>query len=444
MDVSTRALAARDARNVAKRLGDVAEQAANAAARARRTEQRELGLAGLDAATHALEAGGKQLQRLGTLGSDLGSVSLSELRRIQRAHARGDLTHAELAARHLAARLRRPEPSFVPVRGGSQRSVGAPPIQGEPSQAHERFNELAEELKQLAQEHLAEIGVVQRVLSDAQRAIDLTALRQQVQEHAEAILRAVSKLPLPGAEPGSARASTALAREHARSMAQSLRRINLSDAVQSGRDALSALGDAKRKAKDQRRPSDWIDRALLQAARRQLSQELAWAEQALEWIRVGTEARAKGALERASEREQGYSGRAYNLSSRGRNNETALPDDVIDDLERAGSVMGEAAGELADGKGERGLRLLREAQRLLERSHTGPTTDDTPSRPGKHKRGGGGGRPGAGMRTDGEVPTADRGEGVEDFQQRVLEGLGRGDGGRLAPAVKRYAEGLLR
>ena len=127
------------------------------------------------------EAGGKQLQRLGTLGHDLGSVSLSELRRIQRARSRGGLSHAELAAQHLAARLRRPEPSFVPVRGGSQRSVGAPPIQGEPSQAHERFNELAEELKQLAQEHAAEVGVVQQVLSEAQHAIDLTTLRQQVQ-----------------------------------------------------------------------------------------------------------------------------------------------------------------------------------------------------------------------------------------------------------------------
>ena len=47
------------------------------------------------------------------------------------------------------------------------------------------------------------------------------------------------------------------------------------------------------------------------------------------------------------------------------------------------------------------------------------------------------------MRTGGEVPPEGKAEKAEDFRKRVLEGLGKDKGGRLSPAVKRYAEGLL-
>jgi hypothetical protein len=48
------------------------------------------------------------------------------------------------------------------------------------------------------------------------------------------------------------------------------------------------------------------------------------------------------------------------------------------------------------------------------------------------------------MRTGGDVPRAEDSKRAEDFRRRVLEGLGKSKDGRLAPAVKRYAEGLLK
>jgi len=44
----------------------------------------------------------------------------------------------------------------------------------------------------------------------------------------------------------------------------------------------------------------------------------------------------------------------------------------------------------------------------------------------------------------GEVPDPDAENKAADFRDRVLRGLGREREGRLAPAVKRYAEELLR
>ena len=42
------------------------------------------------------------------------------------------------------------------------------------------------------------------------------------------------------------------------------------------------------------------------------------------------------------------------------------------------------------------------------------------------------------------VPGRDKNQRAEEFRQRVLKGLARDKGGRLGPAVKRYAEGLLK
>jgi len=445
-DVAIRGLGRRDARTVARRLGDVAEEAADGARLARETEQRRRGLTRLDAAMGALEAGGKQLRRLGELGRDLGSVALSELRRVQRARALDDLTHAELAARHLAARLHRPEPSTAVVRGGGTESgVGrGPATWGEPSRADDLFDQLASELEQLAQKHAAEISGVEKALSDAEESMDSSELREEAERRAEKIRRAVADLPLPGAEPGSARASAALAREHAGSMAQSLERLSLPDAVQSGRDAMSALRDARRLSKRRASPSDWVDETVLKDAKRRLGRELAWAEYWLQRLKRRAEERAKSALDQASNREQGLAQRATNLAGRGRIRETALPHETVDQLDRAASFMRDAARVLHDGNGQRGLRLQRKAQRLLERSSTGKTAGDP--RPESGERGRNQNRESGrrGMRTDGRVPDGEVSQSTADFRQRVLDGLGREKGDRLAPAVKRYAEGLLR
>ncbi len=48
------------------------------------------------------------------------------------------------------------------------------------------------------------------------------------------------------------------------------------------------------------------------------------------------------------------------------------------------------------------------------------------------------------MAQDAQVPGKDPGKRAEDFRRRVMEGLSHDHGGRLGPAVRRYAEGLLR
>jgi hypothetical protein len=117
---------------------------------------------------------------------------------------------------------------------------------------------------------------------------------------------------------------------------------------------------------------------------------------------------------------------------------------MVDQLDRAASLMRDAAGALHEGNGQRGLRLQRKAQRLLEHSSTGQTTLE-PASEGS-KRGNDQNRESnrRGMRTDGRIPGRDANQRATEFRQRVLEGLSREKGGRLAPAIKRYAEGLLR
>jgi hypothetical protein len=445
VDVALRSLATRDAQSVSQRLADVADEVADAAKQARETEQRTAAAHRLDAALDALGQGASQLVVLGALGQDIGSVAQGELRRIRRARQRQELTPAELAARHLAARLRRPNPSFAAkghagVESGGQSSDA---LSGKPSQADDRFNQLAGELEQLAQEHADEIERVERALSEAEQGIELDELREEAKRRADAIRRAVADLPQTGALPGSARAGAALGKEHAGAMAQSLERLALEDAVRSGRDAMSSLRDAERKAADPKTPSDWLDESALAEARKNLGRELEWAERELERLKRATEARAKGSLSTSGEREQQFAQRAGNLAGRGKSGETALPAEAVESLERAESVMREAARALDEGKGERGLELQREAQRLLERSSSGKTTDSDDSgehRPQSRSQSSGG----RGVRTGGEVPGADDGKRAEDFRRRVVEGLGKGSDGRLAPAVKRYAEGLLR
>jgi hypothetical protein len=447
VDVAMRGLGQRDAQAVSKRLADVADEVADGAKQARASEDRKAGLARLDAALGALSEGAEQLLVLGVLGRDLGSVAQADLGRIRRARRSDDLTHTELAARHLAARLRRPNPSFGGAgRGGVE--AGAPDsgaMSGEASQADDRFDQLANELAQLAQEHADEIEKVTRALSEAEQSVDLESLREEARQRADAIRRALSELPQTGASPGSARASAALGKEHGGAMAQSLERLSLSEAVQSGRDAMSALRDAERKARAPETPSDWLDQAGLERAKKDLGRELAWAEQQLDKLRQSAEARARGALGGSAEREQQYAQRAGNLAGRGKTGETALPGDAVESLERADSIMREAARGLSGGKGERSLELMREAQRLLERGSTGRTSDtgDAPNQSEREPRGGEP-RDGRGVRTGGDVPGENDGKRAEDFRKRVLEGLGKGSGQRLAPAVKRYADGLLR
>ncbi len=383
--------------------------------------------------------------QLGALGRDLGSVAKADLGRVRRARAAGDLFHAELAARHLAARLRRPNPSFGSAgRGGveSGESSGRMGQLGEPSDANDRFDQLANELEQLAREHGDEIGKVEQALSEAEQSIDLESLREEAKERAEALRRAIADLPQSTRAPGSARSSAALAREQSSSMAQSLERLSLGEAVQSGRDAESALRDAEKKSKDRASIDDWVDDGALSEAKKQVREQLQWAEQKLGDLKKRAAEKARSAVGSSSEREHNLGRRAGNLAGRGKNGETALPDDAVDSLERAENIMHQAARAFGEGRGEQGLELQREAQRLLERASTGETGKDEEDNRGE--RGGRRDSGGKEISTGGEVPGAEDSKQAEEFRRRVLEGLGKSKDGRLSPAVKRYAEGLLR
>lgn len=444
VEVALGGLASRDAVAVSKRLASVAEEAEGGAKQARESERRQLGVARLDSAIAALASGGRNLSALGPLGKDLGSVTEADLGRIKRSRARDDLFHAELAAKHLAARLSRPNPSFGSARRGGVES-GAPgmpaPGSGEVSGADRRFNQLAGELEQLASEHAREIEGVEQALDKAEKEVSLGDLEAEARERAMKLREALAGLPQSGDEPGSARASASLGREHAGSMAQSLERLRLADAVRSGRDAVSALKDAEQRAAQPQSPADWLDDAALKDARRRIESELAWAQQQLDRMKAAAQQKARGELSKSGGREQELARRAGNLASRGKSGETALPSDALDALERAEQLMRDAAKALVDGNGDRALELQRQAQRLLEQSDRGQTTDADDARGDKTPSKSDGKD---GIRTGGEVPQKGNGQDAEEFRRRVLRGLAKPGDPSLSPAVRRYAEGLLR
>lgn len=184
----------------------------------------------------------------------------------------------------------------------------------------------------------------------------------------------------------------------------------------------------------------------LERAEQELSKQSAWIDELLRKAQEREGARSKEALESSGKREHEMAERAENLSGRGSHGEAALPGEVAQALDRAEGLMREAAQELSNGRGEKALQLQREAQRLLEQQDDDDKgdepkdepKDDPKESPGKRDK------DHADMRTDADVPGRDKNEKAEAFRKRVLEGLARDKGGRLGPAVKRYAEGLLK
>jgi hypothetical protein len=223
-------------------------------------------------------------------------------------------------------------------------------------------------------------------------------------------------------------------------MAQRLERLMLEDTVESGRNARSLLDEAKKKLAES--PEMNVpDEDALDRASGEVAEQLAWAEEALSKLQKRAEERARDALRSAGQREQELARRAGNLAGRGAHGDANLPAEMVDQLERAESAMREAARALEQGRGERGVDLQREAQRLLEQSDRGKLDQEDDRR--SDERHGGDDVRGKHMRTDADVPRPDDRKAAEAFRKRVLEGLGQGKGERLSPAVHRYAEGLL-
>jgi hypothetical protein len=440
-DAGIRALSTRDAQGVSKRLGDVAEEVAEGTRVARDSEQRSVGVQRADLALGVLEEGTRNLLALGPLGADLGSVASGEIRRIRRARSAESFLEAELAARHLAARLRRPNPSFSSAGGGGVESGQGAPGPGEPSQADRQFDQLMRELEQLAAEHAEEIRRVEQAMTEAEQGADSEELKREAAERARALRARLDELPGTWAQEGSARAAAALAREHMASMAHDLERLDFKEAVDSGQSADVKLDEAARLAKDTSRAANWLDEAALQGVGSELRKHLEWAEKQLAQRKEQARARAANDLASSGEREAELARKAGNLAGRGARTEAKLPEDVSDALARAESAMQQAARELQDGRGEVGLELQREAQRLLERSNSGQTSDgEDEGRSSERGQKDGDGREPS---TTGSVPAVDKARRAEQFRKRVLDGLSRQRRGRLGPAVERYAEGLL-
>jgi hypothetical protein len=444
VDVAIRMIAQRDAQSVAKRLGDVAEEAAAGAHQARDRDGRDRGLARLEVALAALDGASKALMELGALGADLGSLTQSELRRIRRSRDAKELMHAEIAARHLAARLRRPNPSFsASQRGGVESGLsGTGAGSGEASDAKDRFDQLSHQLQELAQEHAQGIVDVTDALEEAEQAQDLDALKDEARRRSQAVRDAISGLPETGRRRSAADASAALAREHAASMAENLEAVQLDRAAQSGKDALEALAEAERKA-DRDPTGDALDRAELARARDEVRAQLAWAEEKLDELRHKTEGAARPQLEKSGGREGELAERARALREAGSEQRAALPTDATDALERAEDLMRDAAKELRAGRGEQGSALMMEAQRWLEQAQPGSPQDPDEGSDGDAHSGQEEDDGGRGMARHAPVPKDKGNRAAEDFRQRVLRGLSQAHGDRLSPAIKRYAERLL-
>jgi hypothetical protein len=200
------------------------------------------------------------------------------------------------------------------------------------------------------------------------------------------------------------------------------------------------LDESKRKALAPTEVSDLTDPEALENASRELSEQLGWAERAQQQKRAAAEELSRERLREASQRERSIERRLGEIKKRGERAEASLPEEALDQLDEAGSAMRNAVRELEAGNGERGLERQREAQRLLEQSDSGNTSKGDDDR-GREPRGEGNDGKRVGGHAD--VPRADDRRRAEDFRRRVLEGLGKERGGRLSPAIERYAEGLL-
>jgi hypothetical protein len=445
LDAVVRRLDASDSVTIARRLADVADEAAEGAAEAKRPADKEHGLARLDLSCTILDGGGTSLTRLGTLGKDLGEIVGNDLKRARRARGAEDLAHTELALRDLAARLRHPSPSFSGGgRPGGIESGAGPGPDDDPSDGDRQIAREQNEIEELARDHAAGVSGVEQALNNAESGEELDKLREEAKQHAQAVRNAVGNLPRSGGEPGTADSAAAAAREHAEAMADELERGSIADAVKSGHNSESALDQAQRSPADRfsfRR--DVRDDA--KGANGKLDPEVRWAERALERLREAASARAGDDLRKTSPQESKLADRARSIANEGSSGSGALPGEALDLLQGAEEAMRDGARALGSAEGDRALQRLKEAQRLLEMARSGgePEEGEEAERGDQGNRGDHEGNADD-FAHHAPIPKAEDYKGPEAFRRRVLEGLGSAADPRLKDAVKRYAEGLLR
>jgi hypothetical protein len=447
IDGVVRGIARKDARAASKQLADVADDLANGLGDLRGGRDATQAKTRIEAGTTVLHGGEKQLARLGMLGRDLSGAVRAGLIRVDRGRSQGDLPHAELAARDLASRLREGDPSFG-SRGGSgghatgESGGGAQGSQeggdgDQPSEAERAFNEAVQDLEQLEQDHAGAMGKTEQALSKGLSDDEMKQLRDASKPHANAVREAVKDLPTVGGGSDTWSSKGAAARELAEQMAHSLESGSPDDAVQSGKQALMALDEAKRIAARERyrmwddRGGDGADKKL-DDAKKKLEPEVKWAEEQLDQLKKRAAERAGGELGKNGQDEQKLAERARKLAEKG-----ALPDPSLEKLDDAARHAEEAADALKKGDAERGRQKQQDAQRELEAAKQ--ALGDKPENEGEVDDGRDG-LPGG----QADIPKADAHKGPEEFRKRVLRGLSEPSSSKHKDAITRYAEGLLR
>jgi len=449
-------LGQRDTRSSAKQLADVADDVVLGEAEEARDAERERGRMRADAGVGVLAGGAKSMRRLGELGRDIGEIVASDLSRIARGRTGGDWEHAELAARDLAARLREPDPSFGGAKGAPSKGAGESGGErgadgegggekGDADDVEQAFNEAAQDLEQLAQDHANAMSKTENALANGASEDDVKAMNDEAKKHAEKVREAVRDLPKVGAGSESTSGKSAAGREQAEQMARALEQGSPADAVSSGKNALQSLDEAERAA----RSDPWArwnnqgsdTEKAIDGAKKKLEAEIAWAEQKVSDLRKMAAERAKDQLSQQGQDENAMAERTRKLGDKGREQ---MPSGALDALGEAEKSMQHAADELRSGNPDQAIEKQREAQRQLEMAKQAmgsqDDSNDSSGQPGNDKDGDSA-DPTNG-RTD--IPKADDHKGPEDFRRRVTDGLSKPSSGRLKDAVRRYAEGLLR
>ncbi len=443
VDAAVEGLGAQDARGVAKRLAEVADEAADASVAWLDPAGRADAVTRLDAAVEVLGGGGEMMLLLGDLGLDLGEIIENDLRRIARSRDALGLRHAELAARDLAARLRQPDPSFRGGgghgHGGGVESGGEPaPSEGPASEADSRSQQTERELEEILRDQAQEIQDVQDALDRALTREEKDELKERAKKLAQEVRDAVKDLPRDAVMPDSAGAKAAEARQEAEAMAGALEQGRMNEATDRGERAVEALKEASRRGAQSPYPDDADAGKQAGASRPRVEDALGELAEALRAMRDKGEGRAKEDLEGSSQDQGKLKDRVSELAQKGEDGERAMPEEMLDQLREAEDAMRQAERSLEKGQGEEGSEAQKKAHRLLEMAR-GERDEESGESDGEQSQ-----REGDGKDLAQKTPVPkERREGPEAFRKRVLEGLGGDADPRLREAVRKYAEGLL-
>lgn len=461
LDRASMTIGSKDAATLGKRVSRVASDVADAFLSAARDVDKERSLQRGDAGVSVLAPSGAAIRRLAVLGNDLGEIIENGHRRIIRARTTNDFFHAELAARDLAARLARPNPSF---RGGSGGGRGGDGSAGEPEPGdeapgddEEAFDAEQKALDELAREHGENQENVEKALRDAAKEAGGDELFEEAKRRAAELRELSGHLNQPDGDPD---APLDKGREAALRMAESLERGDFQDAKEAGRSADKSLGEASRDAADK----GGDDAAsVIEQARQRAAAKAAKAGQAklaphVKWVE-DLEARLKKKLEergqlRESSSKEGQLAEKVKELGRG---SRALPENTARSLRDAEARMRDAEKALKSGDTRRGKEEQEKAQRLLEQARESGT--DEPKDPSEEKGDADGKKQAKGAKsktdggeegedgkssTHGDLPDRDAHKGPDELRKRVQEGMRRGLSPEVRDAARRYTERLLK